>query len=248
MKLSIWQQFSSNHNGFFWVVGTFDTVEDAQKAYNEIRDMLYAINNWHLENPEGSEKAFLSGNNEPLPIEKEFAQKYNVEWPRTIDWTNWPNLAEIMINEAISITGRTVEIETPDQTWMGIQPFEGILARLGAETFGIDMDLIQAGMDEIHWCLMFTAPDLDTAKQIETAVREHISDPFKTPQNEIEQLLRQLRLRREVLSVKRDTLNFRLNDISFDHDKGLSLFIEWLEANKFTNIDYVYLRRLEDHP
>lgn len=43
MRLSIRQQFSSNHSGFFWVVGTFNTVSDAQSAFNELRDILFTI-------------------------------------------------------------------------------------------------------------------------------------------------------------------------------------------------------------
>jgi hypothetical protein len=49
MRVSIWQQFSSNHSGHFWVVGTFKTVEDAQKAYDELRAMLTEIDRWHRE-------------------------------------------------------------------------------------------------------------------------------------------------------------------------------------------------------
>ena len=43
MKISIWQQFSSNHSANFELVGQFPTVEEAEKAYAILLDILTVI-------------------------------------------------------------------------------------------------------------------------------------------------------------------------------------------------------------
>jgi hypothetical protein len=43
MRVSIWQQFSSNHSSFFTVAGIFKTVELAEKATHELRSIIKTI-------------------------------------------------------------------------------------------------------------------------------------------------------------------------------------------------------------
>jgi len=43
MRLSIWQQFSSNHSANFEIVGTFKTEELAHQAAEELREISRAI-------------------------------------------------------------------------------------------------------------------------------------------------------------------------------------------------------------
>ncbi|GIV96508.1 MAG: hypothetical protein KatS3mg057_1165 [Herpetosiphonaceae bacterium] len=57
MRLSVWQQFSSKHSGFFWVVGHFKTIKQAREAYGELRAMLQEIDRWHQEHPAESRAA-----------------------------------------------------------------------------------------------------------------------------------------------------------------------------------------------
>ena len=128
----MWQQFSSNHSGFFWVVGTFNTVSDAQSAFNELRDMLFTIDKWHQDHRDQSQAAMQEGQITPLPPEQAFAEKYNVPWPITIDWTNWAGYylenypgyqnvdaqrnAHALIDNAVQIVGRNISVTAPDQT------------------------------------------------------------------------------------------------------------------------------------
>jgi hypothetical protein len=197
MQVSIWHQWASNHSGIFWVVGTFDTVELAQHAYTEIRNMLFTIDQWHRDHKEESTTAMRSGNIEPLPPEQEFAQKYNVLWPRTIDWDNWANYylkdypgfanydpqqqARNLIIKSVSIVGRNVIVSNPDQTWMTTQPFESILTHFGAETIGYDFEFIESEAGRgfgFSTRLVFTAPDAVTADRIEIEFRRYFDGDF----------------------------------------------------------------------
>jgi hypothetical protein len=184
MHISIWQQFSSNHSSMFWVVGTFNTIQDARSAYDAIRQMLFAIDQWHREHPEEAWKARRTSF-EALPPEKEYAEKFTVLWPMTIDWTGWGDYwytqhsqqtnpdsrltAERLIDEAISIVGRTITVTDPDQTWMTVHPFADILQRFGAETIGYDLEDPESLAEDfgVYSRLTFTAPDEAIADLLE---------------------------------------------------------------------------------
>ncbi|QPC83689.1 hypothetical protein G4Y79_04720 [Phototrophicus methaneseepsis] len=199
MKISIWQQFSSNHSGFFWVVGTFKNVSDAQSAFDELRDMLFTIDKWHRDNRDQSQAAMQQGQITPLPPEQTFAEKYSVQWPSTIDWTNWAGYylenypgfenvdaqrnARALIDNAVQIVGRNVMVSSPDQTWMTIQPFEGILSRLGAKTIGYDMETTDTESIDHTTIMNFTAPNSAIADQIEASLSQYLAGGLSDPDN-----------------------------------------------------------------
>jgi hypothetical protein len=191
MRISIWQQFSSNHSGFFWVAGTFKSIDEARVAYGQLRQILFEIDRWHREHKDESAAALISGY-KSLPPESAFALQYNVDWPATIDWTNFADYrhddhpafksvrpaqerSEELIDEAVSTIGRVVIISNPDQTWMGVQPFQALLERFGAETIGMDMESELPEDFELHPIIRFTAPDALTADNIESAFRDYLS-------------------------------------------------------------------------
>ena len=49
MRISIWQQFSSNHSSSFTIIGTFENSEAAQRAAIEFRAILEKIVGWYQE-------------------------------------------------------------------------------------------------------------------------------------------------------------------------------------------------------
>src|SRR5579871_721435 len=85
MKVSIWQQFSSNHSGAYFVVGVFASDGEARRAENELKDILRTIDAWHRANPHAAE----NNDGTLFPPEREAAEKYHAEWLHAIDWTNW---------------------------------------------------------------------------------------------------------------------------------------------------------------
>jgi hypothetical protein len=160
--------------------------------------MLLEIDRWHREHKEASRELFEAGNIDPLPPERAFAERYQVDWPLTIDWTGWADYwfedypayqmtdaraqanAEKLIDEAIRIVGRAVIVSNPDQTWMTTQPFEGILERLGAETLGYDLDAIESeegpNLYTMTVRMVFDAPDEATADRIQQEIQNYTSN------------------------------------------------------------------------
>jgi hypothetical protein len=161
--------------------------------------MLMEIDRWHRVHQGEALQPVQAWSPEPVPPEVEFAKKYNVEWPRTIDWTGWamyyrqkttnfdPQMsAAYLIDEAISIVGRTVVVTNPDQTWMTKQPFEGILGRLGGDTIGFDVEFLEteAGKNfDFDTRLTFIAPDTATAERLEMAIRKYLSGNLLSADN-----------------------------------------------------------------
>lgn len=202
MRVSIWQQFSSNHSGFFWVAGTFNTVEEARAGYDELRRILYEIDRWHREHKEESAASSRAGKYKASPPEAMFALEYNVEWPHTIDWTGfaeyflednpvYASLGSVQarpqerIDDAVAIIGRVVTVNNPDQTWMTTQPFQDLLERFGAQTVGYNLETIFPEDFEIHSVARFTAPNAATADQIEKAIRTYLTNRMSLSPEEI---------------------------------------------------------------
>ncbi|MBZ0287953.1 MAG: hypothetical protein K8I30_10090, partial [Anaerolineae bacterium] len=85
--------------------------------------------------------------------------------------------AQYNIDKAVWIAGRIVEVSNPDQTWMTVQPFLGLLERLGADAFGYDLESIESGeFQDPHSKFMFSfrAPDEVMASHIETAIQTYL--------------------------------------------------------------------------
>jgi hypothetical protein len=78
MKLSLWQQFSSNHSGSYTIVGAFDTPEVAQNAHRVIQQMMREIDTWNRQHPPDAWR--------PNVIEEQYGKMYAIDWQEPIDW------------------------------------------------------------------------------------------------------------------------------------------------------------------
>ena len=165
MKVTLWQQFSSNHSGSFNIVGVFDTPQAAKKAAEEIKQIIATIQNWHKNNPEKANALYArwaSGDEYPAPlseIEETLAKKYGVRWTNGIDWFDDAKI-EIILDHII-------HIYPEHQVAWGPQPFEQIIEHLGG--YGLVAGISYGGepFGEIWVELSCTAPDEETAIKIE---------------------------------------------------------------------------------
>jgi len=171
MKVSIWQQFASNHSSFFSVVGAFQTVEEAYHTAEIMRTILLQIAAWRAQQS-------WSYDYDPTPIEKAFSQQYEVEWPMALDWLNGDvDNAQQDITKALTVVDQLIFVDNPYQTHMGIQPFEGLLRYFGAATAGFDKasieEFVQYPPTWFTITLTCVAPDAATAAALHTAWPEH---------------------------------------------------------------------------
>jgi len=127
MKLTLWQQFSSNHSNSFMLVAQFETETDAQRAEIKIGEIMTRIGQWYEE--AGLTGAWLNSI-EPgdlSPIEEEIYREYRLPKlaPR-IDWIN-----SIWSPEQIVSRYKHFLVFESANTWTGRYPFDWLLGRLG---------------------------------------------------------------------------------------------------------------------
>jgi hypothetical protein len=154
MKVSIWQQWASNHSAEFIVVGVFETAESAQHAASEIKRLLTMLTDYYSEHEHG-----LVEDDKGTPLEIAFAKQYQIpaeHWPG-IDWID----EDSDVEDAVQTLGRMVSVENSDETHSGMEPFNRLLERLGGQVFFTTED-----EGEIVVNLMCTAPDDAVANRI----------------------------------------------------------------------------------
>lgn len=202
LKLSIWQQFGSNHSSFFTIVGGFEGHDQAKAAYNELRLILFEIDRWHREHLDESRQ--LVWDPYPTPVENEIAARYGVEWLMRIDWADWglyhlrdstdpveraqgeraAELAAAEIDRTVSVIGNLVFVADPDATWMIAEPFATILRRLGAtRVLALDWPTEETDDEELRarlkgWRigLVCAAPDETQAEALTDLIRAYLDD------------------------------------------------------------------------
>jgi hypothetical protein len=137
MKLTIWQQFSSNHSGNYTIVGIFATSDDAKHAGKEIRTIVQQISNYISENWET-----VHASRDVSEIEKTIAQKYGFVWEQSIDWLHFKKtqVMDIFQREhvdSVFVADRLVFIETPpfDATGQTGHQFVKLFQALGGNTY-----------------------------------------------------------------------------------------------------------------
>jgi hypothetical protein len=231
MRLTFWQQFSSNHSASFTIVGTFDTPEHAAHAADAARTILYRVAAYWQSLSAAEKNITLVSvvqDGELTLVEEQLRQAYGIEWSSGLDWViDNPDL----LARAVQVYGRHVFMENTDQTWNGSEPFEALWKKLGGQVLGS----YQGTQDRIQVTVTCRAPDEDTAKQIwdDTHVDERrdglqdvrIADTFYATAR---------RIARDGLK-----LIYEFDDLS-DLPEAFPQFIGYLEARGCTDIWYAF--------
>jgi hypothetical protein len=158
MKITLWQQFSSNHSANFRIVGTFETVEQATQATERLKHIIRTITHWKVSNP--SDWWEIWNNGEISSVEQQFSEQYGIEWKSILDWT--PNNPEKAV-EAVQLYERHIYLENIGSTWLGAHPFDDLLLKWGAKIAG----WYELGNTWILTVISCTAPDEATAIKLE---------------------------------------------------------------------------------
>lgn len=128
MKLSIWQQFSSNHSAYFSVVGTFSSTEEAQRAANKLHKIDSQVWQWLQELPREEAFAWHEKSHETItPIEAKIQKLEQMSW--------FPSLLQfrpLELNNHLLVRQNHVFVEPAAITWFGPNPYPALLQALGA--------------------------------------------------------------------------------------------------------------------
>lgn len=129
MKLTLWQQFSSNHSSHFTIIGVFPSPDAAQQTANRLLQLLQQIDDWFEQPENAAAKTRRQHYYETAPVsdpEKQISEQYAIPWySYSLDW--------IYNRRGIVVSDRFVFIY-PGETWQGAKPLADLLAKFGSET------------------------------------------------------------------------------------------------------------------
>lgn len=147
MRISIWQQFSSNHSANFTVVGQFENPSKAAEAATKLREILQHIVDFDAGNY----------NLELTWPEQEYAKQYEVEWTQHLDWIYSPLEKHVVLLDNYLIVSNL-----DHQPQSGPKPMDELVRKLGGE-IQLEGEYLPT---VIYVDLAFKAPDEATANKI----------------------------------------------------------------------------------
>ncbi len=173
MRVSVWQQFSSNHSAGFTVVGRFASGEEANKAAEEFQKLIQASHQWLVDSrlrQKDTIENVAPDSQDTLPEpEREFSEKYQVEWhPYGIDWLEGSyDLTELVkvVHTDVFVTTNTYE-----SAWLPV-PIVTAMAKMGARSVGSERDDSRIGfLTCLDVELSCAAPDRQIAARVASTV------------------------------------------------------------------------------
>ncbi len=160
MKISIWQQFSSNHSADFTLVGQFESSEWAKTVAEEIRHIIHSIGWWweqvrddetpaetlnrlleqyndasdvppFVHSPDVLTHVYTADSRGPTPPEIYYQQQYGLQ--------KWGRCGTIPLDwirgryaeRVVEVYNDLVIVSPMGNTWAGAHPFDTILEQLG---------------------------------------------------------------------------------------------------------------------
>lgn len=127
MRISVWQQFSSNNSSYFTIVGEFESAKAAQTAAMKLKGFFESIHQWFdmPANVAQKKEKDDSGYVDVSGPEKQISEQYGIQWyDRTIDWLYPQNF------NGISVVDHLLFIE-PVDTWQGGKPLSELIKAFG---------------------------------------------------------------------------------------------------------------------
>lgn len=160
MRLTLWQQFSSNHSGSYRIVGSFDSPAKAEKVAQTVRHILDQIVVWRNNHEAQTGTSFGAGQIHPTPatpLEVDIGRHFGMEWTEGIDW-----LFEVTdVPSHIQVFDRWVFLDS-GITWQQKPMLDELLTRLGSSSVIVG----QMGITKILFDVHAAAADQASAQAI----------------------------------------------------------------------------------
>lgn len=220
MKLSLWQQFSSNHSSYFSIIGRFETHEKAKATATQLNAWMREIF------PDESRK--VKG---LTSTEVQIRDTYQIAWYEDgLDWNGIPK----SIDEVVQSYQYDVFFMCPFETWDSHFPFVELLRKLGAHTI-----YDYYGEYVISIQLHCVAPDEVTANNLYTSIQKQLSEQYVGFEN----ILWDYRIIDRFWpgdgKIDRNGQELSMS-LSFYEGIKVFAFIQYLEQNHYTDITYTF--------
>jgi hypothetical protein len=135
VRISIWQQFSSNHSGGFDLVAQFKTPEEAQKAFATVKGFIQKIADYYAAHEDELEKQRPKhGLLYITPVEEELARQYNLtDWELSVDWAPFEADPDPEMAKGLKVFQNLVFLYPVIETWLNAKPFDELFEQLGGK-------------------------------------------------------------------------------------------------------------------
>lgn len=257
MRISIWQQFSSNHSANYDVVGTFASEKEAQQVAEKFKQIFLAIKNWWW-NSGLSQDEFQRWFDhveigQPTPIELELGEEYGIEWKHGLNWFSWVSWEHSDL--PISVFEKSVFIQNPHwYLWYGPQPLNQLMEIFGAEV-AVAADECRTYPDT---CLLTNLACLAPDEQKTQELYDLFQTQFTNYRNDTYENLTGLPFNCDpifwefvnpaarIFELEIEGAKLKFYGLDFEiHQKWywqpLKTFIQYLESHNCTEIQYVFL-------
>ncbi len=259
MRVSIWQQWASNHSAAFTVMGKFRTVEDAQRVGGILKGILTEVARWKQQDREAKWQAYLAAHQiqHPTPadeerfdneyygseftpeateIERQLAEQYDVLWPDTLQYARDPETAPkavVIVDRAVIVAEDLID----DYTWTGFWPFEELISKFGGE---VAVEFEHGGLIQVT--IPCTAPDETKAAQLLHHVQLGESNSWNAGLIRVDDLvLESVKVDSWISGrVTRDGLQLTYIYREVSHGRYFAALLEYLRAHGCTIIDYTF--------
>jgi hypothetical protein len=163
MKLTIWQQFSSNHSASFTVVGKFESVEKAEKTAQIVWKMIQDIQDYYRsEYPDYESFWDFVHRNKLSRVEASIKQALGLDrWMMPLDWAYFAEM-----DNTVMLFENILFVDVTRDTWTGANPVDQLVESLGGEV----AVSVESGDREAYFIISCEAPNVETAMQLEKSL------------------------------------------------------------------------------
>lgn len=131
MRVSIWQQFSSNNSSSYVIIGSFATPERANEAAAEFKTLLQRLWEWYQAHPEIRDAVLNEEGHELTDAERQIGKDYNIEFEDAVEWIAREETLEFL-PDAVTTFENLLFVATVTETVTEDTPFAHFMYQLGA--------------------------------------------------------------------------------------------------------------------
>ena len=248
MRISIWQEFSSNNSARFTVVGIFETATAAKDAADKLMDMIKSIVEWY-QKPENAGLQEQWDSPPPSPPEIQIAKQHNIEWSEiSLDWT-WVDADG---NGPVKAFEKIVFVDGTE-SWLGSSPADKLVQILGGKALvdGV-ITLDQIGepgtIGTVSLELLCIAPNSNVAEKIHNEIVAYQNRREEDPQRMFETpwgTRDPMEYSAFDGTVLRDGRNLKIRGSFFHIAQGFPALINYLKNNGCDEINYSFIETRE---
>ncbi|MEO8610286.1 MAG: hypothetical protein ABI690_20490 [Chloroflexota bacterium] len=242
MRISIWQQFSSNHSASFTIAGKFESTERAEAVAHELRHILQTISNYWQQYGNKERTTIenrLIETEQLTPPEIAFRDQYQVGWTEyfgsgktfPLDWVHgdWAL-------EGVRVFRNIVYLEPPGNTYAGPKPFDAIMEKLGGQLAVWE----EVGDGALVVSIKFSTPNQEIADAVDRRITRYEDSSIWFLKLPIFGNKTAGQFHRDGLAMEFHDVYLSWAGLDFDYFVNFQKLVAFIEDNNCIVVDYEF--------